>query len=71
MLNLSPPQEKLAYQNKLPGEAEFENIFCEPLSVVVEALQFSTTWNDMLNHLPDVCLTALDKYGLVLRIAAN
>ncbi|WP_315792012.1 transglutaminase family protein [Fischerella sp. JS2] len=67
----TPPQEQLAYQNKLLGEADFENIFCEPLSVVVEALQSSTTWNDMLHHLPDVSLTALEKYGLVLRITTN
>ncbi|TBR60134.1 Cro/Cl family transcriptional regulator [Westiellopsis prolifica IICB1] len=66
-----PPQEQLAYQNKLSGEAEFENIFSEPLSVVVEALHACSTWNEMLNHLPDVSLAALDKYGLMMKVPVN
>ncbi|MFB2771720.1 transglutaminase family protein [Pelatocladus sp. BLCC-F211] len=66
-----PPQEQLAYKNQLSGEAEFENIFSEPLSVVVEALMAYSTWNEMLNHLPDVSLATFDKYGLILKVPAS
>jgi hypothetical protein len=62
-----PPQEQLAYKIQLPQEAEFQNILSEPLSVVVQALQAHHTWDEMMDHLPDISLDSLEKYGLVLR----
>lgn len=50
----TPPQEQLAYHPKLTGEVDFTNIFSEPLAIVVEALQSSQTWNDLLLNLPDL-----------------
>ncbi|NEU73037.1 transglutaminase family protein [Hassallia byssoidea VB512170] len=62
-----PPKEQLAYKIQFPQEADFENIFSEPLSIVVEALQAYSQWNDILLNLPDVSLELLEKYNLVLR----
>ncbi|NER48949.1 MAG: transglutaminase family protein [Symploca sp. SIO1A3] len=49
-----PPQEKLAFQIQLPEEADFPSILSEPLTVVVEALQAHSTWDKMLQNLPDI-----------------
>jgi transglutaminase-like putative cysteine protease len=62
-----PPKEQLAYKIQFPQEADFENIFSEPLSLVVEALLAYSQWNDILLNLPDVSLESLEKYNLVLR----
>ncbi|MEM6447385.1 MAG: transglutaminase family protein [Cyanobacteria bacterium P01_D01_bin.123] len=59
-----PPVEQLAYQPQLPEEADFSNIFATPLPVVVTALQTYSTWDALLNGLPDVPLTELDRHGL-------
>ncbi len=66
-----PPKEQLAYKIKFPQEADFENIFSEPLSLVVETLQAYSQWNDILLNLPDVSLESLEKYNLVLRTDIN
>ncbi len=50
----TPPNEQLAYQPRLPEEADFTTIFAEPLDVVVEALQKYNTWDEMLDNLPDI-----------------
>ncbi len=50
----SPPQEQLAFELKLPQEANFSNIFVEPLPIVVQVLQESRTWQDVLTSLPDI-----------------
>ena len=50
----SPPQEQLAFELKLPQEANFPNIFAEPLPIVVQVLQESRTWQDVLTSLPDI-----------------
>ncbi|NES24706.1 MAG: transglutaminase family protein [Symploca sp. SIO3E6] len=60
-----PPQEKLAFQIQLPEEADFPSVFSEPLTVVVEALQAHSTWDEMLKHLPDVSSELAKSYGLV------
>jgi len=60
----TPPHEQLAFRVQLPGEAEFQNIFPEPLPVVVEALQAYRTWDDLLVHLPDVSTESLTQHGL-------
>jgi Transglutaminase-like superfamily len=60
-----PPQEKLAYAIRLVGEVNFQNIFAEPLPIVVEALQSYSQWDEMLCNLPDISLESLEQYGLV------
>lgn len=62
-----PPQEQLAYKTQLPGEAEFQNVLFQPLSVVVQALQAHRTLDDLRSNLPDVCLESIEKYSLVVR----
>ncbi|MCV3212291.1 transglutaminase family protein [Plectonema radiosum NIES-515] len=66
-----PPKEQLAYKIQFPQEADFENIFSEPLSLVVEAILAYSQWNDILLNLPDVSLESLEKYNLVLRTDVN
>ena len=61
----TPPQEQLAFKIQLPEEAEFENIFSEPLSVVVQALQTYRTLDELSSQLPDVSLDSLERYGLI------
>jgi hypothetical protein len=60
-----PPQEKLAFRIQFSEEADFENIFSEPLSVVVEALQTYNTWDNLLLHLPDVFPETWEKYNFI------
>lgn len=50
----TPPQEQLAYTTQVPGEAEFQNIFSEPLAVVVQALQSHRTLDELRFNLPDI-----------------
>lgn len=61
----SPPQEQLAYQVRLPEEADFQTIFANPLQTVIEALQAQTKWDEMHRHLPDISLEAAKDYALV------
>jgi transglutaminase-like putative cysteine protease len=51
-----PPQEQLAFEIKLPQEADFQQIFAEPLPVVLAALRKSRTWDEVLINLPDIAL---------------
>lgn len=50
----SPPQEQLAFEIRLPQEADFHQVFAEPLPVVLEALHKSHTWEEVLVNLPDI-----------------
>jgi transglutaminase-like putative cysteine protease len=50
----SPPIEQLAFELKLPQEANFPDILAEPLPIVLQALQQSQTWQDVLRCLPDI-----------------
>jgi transglutaminase-like putative cysteine protease len=50
----TPPQEQLAFKIQLPEEADFPAILAEPLPIVVTALRSMTTWDEMLQHLPDI-----------------
>jgi len=63
----SPPQEHLAYQPQLDGEADFPAILAEPLAIVVTALQTYTTWDAMLPHLPDITLSTAENVELCRR----
>ena len=49
-----PPQEQLAYSINFPEEIDCQQIFTEPLPVIVEALQTYRTWDEMLDNLPDI-----------------
>jgi ribosomal protein S18 acetylase RimI-like enzyme len=62
-----PPQEQLAFEIKLPQEADFTNILAEPLPVVVEVLAKCKTWDEVLLSLPDINLHIWQKYSLVSR----
>ncbi|MBD1867414.1 transglutaminase family protein [Cyanobacteria bacterium FACHB-471] len=61
----TPPQEQLAYEIRLPEEADFQTIFAEPLQVVIEALQAQTKWDEMHRNLPDICLNSAKEHGLM------
>lgn len=52
----TPPQEQLAFAIELPQEADFINIFSEPLPAVLAVLQSSKRWEEVLISLPDVSL---------------
>lgn len=56
----TPPKEQLAYTVKVPGEAEFQNIFSEPLAVVVQALQSHRTLDELRFNLPDISPESLE-----------
>jgi len=51
-----PPQEKLAFGAELDGEADFPEIWPEPLALVVDALLSAKDYLDVAQHLPDVDL---------------
>ena len=61
----TPPNEQLAFETQFPEEADFQTIFTEPLSIVIEALQAQTTWDDMLVNLPDISLDLAKSYNLL------
>ena len=49
----TPPKEQLAFSLNFPEEIDCQEIFAEPLPVIVEALQTYQTWDEMLTNLPD------------------
>jgi transglutaminase-like putative cysteine protease len=61
----TPPQEQLAYQVRLPEEADFQSILTEPLLAVVDVLNSYQTWDEVLRHLPDLPQKSWKKNGLV------
>ncbi len=50
----TPPNEQLAFNINLAGEADFPNILPEPLPIVIEALQTHNSWDELFHHLPDL-----------------
>lgn len=48
-----PPIEKLAFPIVTPGEANFPEIFAEPLPVIITALTSARSYQDVANNLPD------------------
>ncbi len=48
-----PPREVLAYRPRLPGERTFEEIWTEPLPVVIDALRRNDDLSDLRFRLPD------------------
>lgn len=58
-----PPAEQLAYPIITEGECDLQGIWPEPLPIVVEVLEKHTTYNEVLDNLPDIeivkcCLNA-------------
>ena len=49
-----PPHEQLAFTLQRPGEVDIPEIFPEPLNIIVATLQSHSTWNEALQHLPDI-----------------
>lgn len=49
-----PPIEKLAFNIRVEGEADFPDRYAEPLDIVVQTLQNSETYLDVANNLPDL-----------------
>jgi transglutaminase-like putative cysteine protease len=48
-----PPIEQLAFRLNFPEERAFPDILPDPLPVVVDALRAHSTWDAMLENLPD------------------
>jgi len=49
-----PPGEKLAFPIITEGEANFPDIYAEPLPVVVQALTENKTWQEVADNLSDI-----------------
>jgi len=56
-----PPKEQLAYCVKLPGEVNFQRVWAEPLSIVVDVLQTYHHWDEVLHNLPDIDVESLEE----------
>lgn len=53
-----PPVEKLAFSVSGPGEADFREIWPDPLPMVVQTLTENATYDQVYRHLPDVAVVA-------------
>jgi len=49
-----PPVEQLAFPIISTGEMDLPEIYAEPLKVVTDALETYTTWQEVLDNLPDI-----------------
>jgi transglutaminase-like putative cysteine protease len=52
----TPPHEQLAFAIAQPGEADFKDVYAEPLPVVVAALQAASTIEALACNLPDLAI---------------
>ena len=52
----NPPQEQLAYEVKIDGEADLPEIWPNPLPVVAETLSEYRTYDEVYDNLPDIQL---------------
>lgn len=50
----SPPNEQLAFPIKVQAEADFHEIWPEPLPVIITVLEKYQTYKDVLENLPDI-----------------
>jgi transglutaminase-like putative cysteine protease len=50
----SPPVERLAFAIGRPGEVDFQEVWPEPLPVVVEALRAYESAEELAEKLPDM-----------------
>ncbi|EAU55759.1 transglutaminase-like domain-containing protein [Mariprofundus ferrooxydans] len=51
-----PPVERLAFPVVAEGEADFPEIWAEPLPMIQRLLENSATYMEVANHLPDIYL---------------
>ncbi len=49
-----PPQEKLAFNLVMPGEADLRQVWHAPMPEVIAALKANHTYAELLENLPDV-----------------
>lgn len=63
----TPPVERLAFALQSDEEAEFANIFADPLECVVDSLRRCGTWGEVLANLPDVGPDDVVRWGLMAR----
>lgn len=49
-----PPMEKLAFPIKVEGEADLPEIWPEPISEVVQVLEGASTYQEVVENLPDI-----------------
>ena len=52
----TPPVEQLAWPLAVEGEADFPEIWPDPLPMIVEVLQRYPTYEEVRDHLPDLPL---------------
>lgn len=52
--DFTPPVEKLAFTIGVEGEADFQEIWPEPLPEIIAVLESSSTFEDVLANLPDI-----------------
>ena len=57
----TPPQEQLAFPLIFAEEFDCKTVFAAPLPIIVSALQAYSTWDALLNNLPDLQLAELEK----------
>ncbi|MBF0118708.1 MAG: transglutaminase family protein [Desulfobacterales bacterium] len=54
-----PPLEQIAFPIQKEGEADFHEIWFEPLPIIVELLQKYSKSEDVLNNLPDLEIASI------------
>ncbi len=54
-----PPVEKLAFSTIAEGELTLPEIWSEPLSIIIKALEENSTWSQVAKNLPDAKLETL------------
>jgi len=59
----TPPVEQLAFPIVIEGEADFREIWPEPLPEIVSVLQSYTTYDAVASHLPDIEITGYRPAG--------
>lgn len=50
----TPPEERLAFAVQIKGEADFPEIWADPLGMIVERLRRFKTKDELWDHLPDI-----------------
>ena len=53
----TPPKEQLAFPMIVEGEADFREIWSEPLPEVISVLNRYETYEEVANNLPDIEVT--------------
>ena len=56
-----PPVEKLAFPIITSGESDFPEIWSEPLSVIIDVLEQSKTYQQVADNLPDIEVSTVRK----------